>query len=94
MQPTRSYRRLVSDASWTFASFFVPFIVDVAIAAIIFGGFVVFGWLIAIGGASGRISKSHLEYFEEAHFQMNIGLFLAMGLKFILRVVRMIFRGE
>ncbi len=55
---------------------------------------VAFGWMIGIGGATGKISKEHLEALETVHFRLNFGLNIAMGLDFLGRFIWKMFRGK
>ena len=89
----RSYKRLFQDGLWALASFVVPFAVDAAIGSFIFLGLLWFAWLIGLGRALG-IPEDRLDAFHTAHFWINYGVFVGIGLSFGLRVLRRLFRGE
>jgi hypothetical protein len=94
MPDERSYKRLFQDAGWRFMSFAVPFITDAAIATLIFVALLGFGWLLGLGKVLGVVKPEQLEAFALAHFWSNYGVFIAIGLSFLLRVVKAIFRGD
>jgi hypothetical protein len=94
MPGERSYKRLFEEAGWRFVSFAVPFITDVAIAAFIFVTLLGFGWLLGLGRALGLIRQEQLEALALAHFWINYGVFVGVGLSFLVRVLKAIFRGD
>jgi hypothetical protein len=93
MPDERSYKRLFQDAGWRFMSFAVPFVTDAALASLIFVGLLWFGWLIGLGRALG-LRQEQLDAFDLAHFWINYGVFVGVGLSFLWRVVKAIFRGD
>jgi hypothetical protein len=74
-------------------SFAVPFLTDAAIASLIFVALLWFGWLLGLGRALG-IKQDQLDALDLAHFWINYGIFVGVGLSFLLRVLKMIFRGD
>jgi hypothetical protein len=95
MLPTgeRSYRKLLSDALWRFSTFFINFTVDAAIGSVIFGALLGFAWLVGLGKAVG-MDREYTKYFEDAHFWVNYGVFVEVGISFLVRVMRGVFRAE
>jgi hypothetical protein len=71
--------------------FLVDFLVDTLISCAIFGVFVLFSWILKQTEGFGIISSSHLEAYELAHFWMNYGLFVVLGIAFLMRMVKALF---
>jgi hypothetical protein len=95
MEPARarSYQQLFSNGLWRLTSFAVYFIVDAAIGSSILGGLLWFAWLIGPGKAWG-VSQEHLKALSDAHFWINYGVFVMMGLALFVRALRGIFRDD
>lgn len=87
-----SIKQIATHAVYDFFAFAIPFTCDAAIGSAIFGGLLWFAWLFGLGRVFG-ISEQHLKALEDAHFCLNYGLFVAMGLSFVVRMLRRIFRG-
>ena len=93
MEDERSYKRLFQNAFWRLLSFSVPFIVDTAIGSLIFVALIWFAWLLGLGRAVG-VKQEQLDTIELAHFWISYGVFVGVGLSFLLRIVKMIFKGD
>jgi len=59
----RSHSRLCRAAAWEIVSFVIPFLVDLAIGAVILGGVWFFLWLSTIAKAFG-LKAEHADAFE------------------------------
>ena len=87
----RSYRKLLSNATWKFASFVVPFLCDTAICSVIFLVLLYFVWLLRLGRTFG-VRQDQVEAIELLHFWLNYGVYFAIGVSFLWRVLVGIFR--
>ena len=89
----RSYKKLFGDALWGLSAFIVPFAVDTAIGSAIFVGLLWFAWLLGVGKTVG-LPQEHLDALQLLHFWLNYGMLTGVGLSFMLRLLRRLFRGE
>ncbi len=89
----RSYRRLLREAAWRFTSFAIPFLTDVAIGSLIFVALLWFAWLLGLGKAVG-LKQEQVEALELAHFWINYGIYIGVGLSFLFRTLKPLFRGD
>jgi hypothetical protein len=94
MQGTSPSLRGVLLREWRrFISFIVPFLFDLAIGSAIVLALMWFSWLLGIGRALG-LKQDQVEAIDTAHFWLSYGLYWAIGISFLLRVVKGIFRGD
>jgi len=68
-------------------------VVDAAIGSVIFAGLLWFAWLFGLGKAFG-MNQDNIRHFEDAHFWINYGIFVMIGLSFFVRALRGVFRGD
>jgi hypothetical protein len=61
---------------------------------VVFGAFLLFAWILGLARATGVGSEEHFKAYELAHFWLNYGLFVAIGLSFLLRTIRSLFGKE
>jgi len=52
-----------------------------------------FAWLFGLGKALG-LKPENIEALETAHFWINYGLFVGLGVSFLWRAIVAVFRGE
>jgi hypothetical protein len=85
----------ISLNAWhSFVRFIVPFTFDAIIGLAILGAFLLFSWVIGLARVAGMGKQSYLDDFETVHGWSNLGVYSMLGVSFLLRVVRRLFRGE
>lgn len=77
-----------------FVAFIVPFLFDTFIGFAIFSAFLWFSWVLGWARVSGLASQDSLDAYENLHTWLNLGLYSMMGVGFLWRVIRRVFRGE
>jgi hypothetical protein len=87
-----NYKKLFGDAAWKFASFIVPFLCDTAICSVIFIVLLYFVWLLRLGRAFG-LRQEQSDAIELLHFWLGYGVYAAVGISFLWRVLLGIFRN-
>jgi hypothetical protein len=84
----------VLAAGWlSFVSFVIPLFFDTLIGLSLFGVLLLFSWVFSLGRASGHVPKEYLHAYETIHAYGNLAIFTVMGLDYLVRVLRRIFRG-
>ena len=78
----------------SFASFIIPFIFDTAIGLAVFGAFLLFSWVLGLARVAGLARVGYLDAYENVHAWGNLGVYTGVGLSFLLRIIKRIFRGE
>jgi hypothetical protein len=89
-----SAREITLNAWHSFVTFIVPFAFDAIIGLAILGAFLLFSWVIGLARVAGMGRQSYLDAFEALHGWLNLGVYSIVGLSFLLRIIRRIFRGE
>jgi len=72
----------------------IPFAFDSAMGLAVFGVFLLFSSVVTFARGGGEIRQSFLDAYEHIHGWLNIGLFSMLGVSFVWRVGKGIFRGE
>ena len=78
----------------SFVLFVIDFGFDTATGALVFGAFYLFAWIFALARTAGFAKPAHLEAFELGHFWLNYGLYTIIGIAFLWRCIKRIFRDE
>ena len=90
----RTIREYFGLKLWAFGFFFIDFWFDLLCGTAVFGAFLLFAWIFSLARAAGFVNRDHLEAFETCHFWFNYGLYIGIGVCFLCRAIKTMFRGE
>lgn len=75
-------------------NFFIEFGFDTLTGIAVFAAFLLFAWVLGLARASGWGNREHFEAYDDAHFYLNIALFVTVSLALFLRVLRALWKDQ
>jgi hypothetical protein len=93
-QVQKGVRRTFNSAFRRFLIFLIGFGFDSLTTLVVFAVFVLFAWVLGLARTAGLGNEEQFAAYASAHFWLNYGLYVAVGIAFFLRTIRSFFGGE